>query len=165
MTHVRYIDKTRDYYISQGYEKPYQWAHFDDVPFTPLEKPLAESCVTLISTSEIGIKNDPETGKNSADEGQIGSVYSIPTKTPTDQLYARTHSYDKFATHLDDANAYFPVTRLLEAAETGRLGRIAPRLHGVFNAYSQRKTRETDAPELLKRCREDRVDVAVLVPV
>lgn len=33
-TPVRYIDKTRDYYLSQGYEKPYQWAQYDDVPFT-----------------------------------------------------------------------------------------------------------------------------------
>ncbi|PPR19565.1 MAG: hypothetical protein CFH40_02253, partial [Alphaproteobacteria bacterium MarineAlpha10_Bin3] len=43
MNHVRYIDKTRDYYLSQGYDKPYRWANFDDVPFTPLNKPLAES--------------------------------------------------------------------------------------------------------------------------
>ncbi|KDB64310.1 hypothetical protein AZ16_0859, partial [Bordetella bronchiseptica B18-5 (C3)] len=41
-TPVRYIDKTRDYYLSQGYEKPYQWAQYDDVPFTPLGKPLSE---------------------------------------------------------------------------------------------------------------------------
>ena len=30
---VRYIDRTRAYYLSQGYDKPYRWAHFDDVPF------------------------------------------------------------------------------------------------------------------------------------
>ena len=24
MSHVKYIDKTRDYYLSQGYEKPYE---------------------------------------------------------------------------------------------------------------------------------------------
>ena len=30
MSYVRYIDKTRDYYRSQGYEKAYNWAHFDE---------------------------------------------------------------------------------------------------------------------------------------
>ena len=43
MTYVRYIDKTREYYRSQGYDKPYQWAHFEEVAFQPLSKPLAES--------------------------------------------------------------------------------------------------------------------------
>ncbi|MDP7547490.1 MAG: hypothetical protein QGF20_09370, partial [Alphaproteobacteria bacterium] len=40
--YVRYIDKTRDYYLSQGYEKSYVWAHFEDVPFTEPPKPLAK---------------------------------------------------------------------------------------------------------------------------
>ena len=37
--HVRYIDKTRAYYLSQGYAKPYAWASNADAPFTPLVKP------------------------------------------------------------------------------------------------------------------------------
>ncbi|MBT6246305.1 MAG: reductase, partial [Gammaproteobacteria bacterium] len=62
-------------------------------------------------------------------------------------------------------NAYFPVTRLLEKVEQGRINSMAPRCHGVYTAYSQKKTLETDAPEVLKRCREDEVDIAVLTPV
>ena len=42
VTHVRYMDRIRDYYLAQGYEKPYRWAHFEDVPFTPLKKPLPD---------------------------------------------------------------------------------------------------------------------------
>src|SRR5687767_4487244 len=34
-SHVRYIDKTRAYYQAEGYGKSYEWAHFDDIPFTP----------------------------------------------------------------------------------------------------------------------------------
>ena len=55
-SYVRYIDKTRDYYLSQGYDKPCQWAHFEDVPFTALAKPLSKCRVTLVSTSEISIR-------------------------------------------------------------------------------------------------------------
>ena len=54
---VRYIDRTRDYYLGQGYDKPYEWAHHDDAPFTPLIKPLAESRVAIVSTSDIAIKS------------------------------------------------------------------------------------------------------------
>ena len=31
--------------------------------------------------------------------------------------------------------------------------------------YSQRKTTETDGPEILRQCLEDNVDVALLTPV
>ena len=33
--YVRYIDKTRAYYEAEGYGKPYEWAHLDDIPFSP----------------------------------------------------------------------------------------------------------------------------------
>lgn len=163
-TYVRYIDKTRDYYLSQGYEKPYQWAHFDEVPFTPLAKPLAECRVALISTSEISIRGE-EMAEDESQMGIVGGVYSLPSDTPVDQLYSPSHSYDQAATTLEDVNAFYPVTHLWNAVESGRIGGLTARFHGVYNAYSQRRTREKDAPEVLARCREDGADVAVLVPV
>ena len=56
MTHVRYMERTREFYHSQGYEKAYRWAHHDDAPFAPLKKPLAESRLALISTSQIALR-------------------------------------------------------------------------------------------------------------
>ena len=56
MTYVRYIDKTREYYRSQGYDKPYKWAHFEDAPFTSVTKPLAESRIALVSTGEVEVR-------------------------------------------------------------------------------------------------------------
>ncbi|HOM70454.1 MAG TPA: hypothetical protein PLQ58_09770, partial [Smithellaceae bacterium] len=57
-SYVRYIDKTREYYLAQGYETPYRWAHFDEVPFTPLKKPLSECCITIASTSDVALKSE-----------------------------------------------------------------------------------------------------------
>ncbi|MFO1085041.1 MAG: hypothetical protein U1E21_10780 [Reyranellaceae bacterium] len=162
--YVRYIDKTRAYYLSQGYEKPYGWARNDDAPFTPLTKPLAASTLTLISTSEIAVRDDPRFDED-AETKAVGNVYTVPSDTPSARLYSRTQSYDRYATSLDDPNAYFPIDRLHEAAARGRIGRIAPQCLGVYNAYSQRKTIERDAPEVLGQCRAMAVDVALLVPV
>ena len=165
MDHVRYIDRTRDYYLAEGYDKPYVWSHFEDAPFAPLTKPLSECRVTLVSTSDVTIK--PKAGE--ADDPThallAGSVYSIPADTPVDELYSRQEHYDTHATNLDDVNSYFPVTRLHEAAAAGRIASVAQRLHGVYTSYSQRRTSEVDGPEVLRRCREDGVDVAVLTPV
>ena len=50
-TPLNYMQRTREYYAAHGYEKPYVWAQFDDIPFTPLAKPLADSKVTIVTTS------------------------------------------------------------------------------------------------------------------
>jgi hypothetical protein len=162
--YVRYIDKTRAYYLSQGYDKPYVWAHNDSAPFTPLARPLSASTIALISTSEIAIKDDPRFDDNPETRAK-GNVYAVPSNTPASMLYSRTQSYDRYATSLDDPNAYFPIDRLHEAAAHGRVGKVAANCLGVYNAYSQRKTSERDAPEVLGQCRAMAVDVALLVPV
>ncbi len=164
MSHVRYIDRTRDYYKSQGYDKPYRWANHDDAPFAPLKKPLPESRLTLISTSQIALRTW-EDQRTPLEKGEEGNVYSFPADTPVEDLYSQSHSYDNYATTLDDVNAFFPVTRLREFEAAGRFGSLAPNVHGVYTAYSQRKTRETDAPELLRRLRDEPVDAVLLTPV
>ena len=50
-TFVSYIDRTREFYAAQGYEKPYQWARNSDVPFANLTKPLSDCRVTLVTTA------------------------------------------------------------------------------------------------------------------
>ena len=48
---ISYIQRTRSYYLALGYEKPYVWAHYTDVPFAPLQKPLQNSVIGLITTA------------------------------------------------------------------------------------------------------------------
>jgi D-proline reductase (dithiol) PrdB len=162
MSYVRYIDKTRDYYLKEGYEKPYDWAHFDDVPFTPLEKPLSECRATLVSTCDIAIRDD---GTAHTQEMLVGNAYVIPSDTPVERLYSQQEHFDKHATHVDDVDSYFPISRLREAVAAGRLGSVAARLHGVHMSYSKRHTLEADGPLVLERCREDGVDVAIMTPI
>lgn len=163
MAYVRYLDKTREYYLSEGYEKPYVWAHHEDAPFTPLTKPLAECRVGLVSTSYF-VPKDAGGELPDAVEG-LDPVYSIPSDTLAEDLVSRHQAYDRYATHLDDVDSYFPITRLREFAAEGRIGSVAPRYHGVFTSYSQRKTSDVDSPEILRRCREEEVDVVVLTPL
>lgn len=163
-SNVRYIDKTREYYLAEGYNNPYNWAHFDEVPFTPLKKPLSDCCITIVSTSDVAVKST----ENQSDENEhtlIGNVYEIGSGLAASDLFTRQEHYDRHATNLDDVDTFFPITQLHESVAEGRVGRIAPSLYGVFTAYSQKKTRDTDAPDVLKRCRENNVDVAVLTPV
>lgn len=157
---VRYIDRTRDYYAAQGFSRPYRWAVHREVPFTPLNKPLAESVVALITTA-----NEPSpAGWQEGDPRPLRRVHSFPSSHPP-RLYTDDLSWHKQATHTDDPESFLPVHRLAECVEEGRIGALAGRCHGVPTEYSQRQTLEGDAPEVLRRCREDGVDVALLVPL
>ena len=160
-TFVSYIDRTREYYRAQGYERPYQWAFFDEVPFAPLPKPLSESTLVLITTAS-PLERRPE-----ANDGIVAAkeVSSGSSAAPPERLYTDDLSWDKEATHTDDLDSYFPIHRLHELVDAGRIGQLASRYHGVPTEYSQRRTMEQDAPEILRRCREDGVDAAVLVPL
>ena len=152
---VQYMERTRLYYEAQGFDRSYQWAHFDDVPFTPLKKPLSESRIAVITTGSLydRLMTDPR----SVDSGQTSELPS--------HLFASDLAWDKQATHMNDLGSYLPITVLNEFVDAGKLGSIAPRFHCLPTEYSQRRTRETDAPEILARCVEDHVDVALMVPL
>lgn len=164
MTHVRYMDRIRDYYLREGYEKPYRWAHYEDVPFAPLTKPLADCRVALISTSDVSVKR-ADGAAPSESEVTVGNVYAIASDTPVERLYSRQESYDRNATDLDDVNAYLPLTRLRELTDAGRIGGVTKDFFNVNRGYSQSLMRETSAPQVLEMCRQQAADVALLTPV
>lgn len=155
---VSYIDKSREYYLAQGYANPYRWAYHQDAPFTPLARPLAEARVGLVTTASL-LEGDVDPDPFAAPK----VVYSAPVDPPPAGLYTMHRSWDKEATHTNDLDSFAPINRLQEAAASGRIGSLSPRFYGAPTEYSQRKTNEVDAPEILKLCREDEVDAAILV--
>lgn len=161
---IPYMQRTRDYYLALGYGNPYRWAHFVEVPFTPLGTPLSRARVALITTAapfqpEAGDQG-PGAPYNAA--AKFYQVYSVSTESAPDLRISHV-GYDRKHTSAADIHAYFPLARMKEAVAAGRIGALAPRVHGAPTNRSHRAT-ETDASELLRRCREDGVDAAVLVP-
>jgi D-proline reductase (dithiol) PrdB len=161
---IPYMQRTREYYLALGYGNPYRWAHFVEVPFTPLRTPLSRARVGLITTAapfEPGAGDQgPGAPYNAA--AKFYHVYSVSTESVPDLRISHV-GYDRKHTSAADIHAYFPLARMKEARVTGRIGALGPRVHGAPTNRSQRAT-ETDAAELLRRCREDEVDAAVLVP-
>ncbi len=152
---TRYMDRTREFYAAQGFSKAYVWAHHDSAPFLELRKPLAESTLTVITTAALYDRKATDTRE----------VVSGSLLEPPQPLFGNDLAWDKTVTHMNDLGSFFPHEPLQAAVASGRLGALTRRFHCIPTEYSQRRTLDSDAPEILRRCQEDRADLALLVPL
>ena len=164
-TAIPYMARTREYYAAIGYTTPYRWAHYVEAPFQPLKKPLAQSRIALVTTAapfDPG-KGDQGPGAKYNGGAKFYQVYDGDTSKTHDVRISHI-AYDRVHTSAEDSGTWFPRQQLRRLAGVGRIGEVAPRFFGAPTNRSHRVTIDTDAPEILRRCRADGVDAAVLVP-
>jgi D-proline reductase (dithiol) PrdB len=161
---IPYLRRIRDYYQGLGYGAPYRWAHYAEVPFLPLAKPLAACQVTLITTAAPyrPDRGDQGPGAPYNAAAKFYSVYSGDSAVDHDLRISHL-AYDRMHTTAEDANTWFPLPQLRRCAVAGRISAVARNFHGVPTNRSQRVTIEQDCPELAARCRADAIDAAILV--
>jgi len=162
---IPYMTRTRDWYLALGYGNPYRWAHYAEVPFTPLVQPLSNMTVALLTTASPYDPNKGEQGIGAPynAEAKFYKVYSGDVTQDHDVRISHV-AIDRKNTTMEDRNTWFPLPAMRAAASAGRIGRLASRFHGIPTNRSQRHTLEVDCPEVLRRCQEDGVEAAVLVP-
>jgi len=161
---IPYMQRTRDYYVALGYGNPYRLG--------PLRRGAIHAAAHAAEPGPRG--PDHHGGPVSARAGnqepgapynaaaKFYQVYSIPSESVPDLRISHV-GYDRKHSSAADIHAYFPLARMKEAAAAGRIGSLGPRVHGAPTNRSHRAT-ETDAADLRRRCQEDSVDAAVLVP-
>ncbi|MBU3637704.1 glycine/sarcosine/betaine reductase selenoprotein B family protein [Polynucleobacter sp. es-MAR-4] len=162
---VRYIERTRNYYLGLGYETPYVWAHYINVPFTPLQKPLNQSTLGLVTTA---VPFDASKGPQGpgAPYNAAAKFYDPYTRSIDADVDLRiAHvGIDRRNANMQDSNCWFPLDAAKRAAASGRIQSLAKHFYGLPTNRSQRHTLEIDAPLILGKMRADHVDVAVLIP-
>ncbi|MBL8381596.1 MAG: reductase [Burkholderiales bacterium] len=161
---IRYIQRTHEWYDLLGYGNPYRYAHYLEVPFTPLARPLAQSRVALLTTAAPYHPDKGEQGVRSPYNAAAKFYQPYVGDSALDHDLRVSHVAVDRAHAVDDIDAWFPLRALRRAAAAGTIGAVAPRFVGVPTNRSQRHTLETDCPAVLDFLREDRVDCAVLVP-
>jgi D-proline reductase (dithiol) PrdB len=161
---IAYLQRVREYYLALGYGAPNEWAHYAEVPFQPLAKPLSACRVALVTTAAPyqPDKGDQGPGAPYNAAAKFYAVYSGDARQDHDLRIAHL-AIDRQHTTAEDAATWFPLAALRRAAAAGRIGAVAPRFHGAPTNRSQRTTLAVDGAEIVARCRDDDVDVAVLV--
>ena len=154
-TPTSYMQRTREFYAAQGFDRAYVWAHHDQTPFTPLHKPLADCRLGIVTTAALHDRQATDTRTTDC----------APLHPPPERLWGNDLAWDKTVTHMDDIDSYFPLRALQAAVDEGRLGSLTDRFYCVPTDYSQRRTLEVDAPRILEWLREDGADIALLVPL
>ncbi len=162
---IRYIERTRNYYHGLGYENPYVWAHYLEVPFTPLKKTLNQSVLGLVTTA---VPFDPSKGAQGpgAPYNAAAKFYEPFTRSIQEQADLRiAHvGVDRKNANMEDGNCWFPLEAAKRALAKGLIQSLSKNFYGLPTNRSQRHTLEIDAPLILSKMRADHVDVAVLIP-
>ena len=152
---VSYIDKSREYYAANGYERPYAWASYREVPFVPWGSAgidIANATIGVVTTTFPLGHSRPK------------QVYAQASSPIPEAMFTDDLSWDKDATNTDDVGSFLPLAALNKLAADGGIGAVAERFYGIPTEYSQRSTHE-DADRIIEWAREDGVDAMVLVPL
>ncbi|MGE3918577.1 MAG: glycine/sarcosine/betaine reductase selenoprotein B family protein [Hyphomicrobiaceae bacterium] len=161
MEPIRYIDTLNAKYGAMGFPA-YDWSRYDDAPFTPLAKPLAECSVSLLTSGGVSRCGLPPFQADARNDLRVDAVAQ---DAPSDDFQIHDSYYD----HTDadrDLNCVFPIDRLRELASRGEIGAVAPRLWSGFmgRIYRRKAVLEEKAPELAAALKADGVDILVAVP-
>jgi hypothetical protein len=138
-----------------------------EIPWTPLDKPLEESTVALISSAGLALKTDrsfDQEGERRNPWWGDPSFRLLPrTATEKDVRLYHLHIHPRLAEQ--DLNTLMPLQRLLEMEEQGEIGRSAAH-HYSFMGYilQPQALLEGSVPGMIQHMRRDGVDLVVLVP-
>ena len=152
--------------LSQGI--PAESSHAQ-IPWAPVEKPLSESKVALLSTAGLSMKGD--------EPFDMEMERKRPTRGDPSwrRLRADATSQTIEATHLHidtgyierDLNVALPVDRLRELVAAGEVGAIADSHYSImgYQGSDTRTLEQESAPAIAEAMKSEEVDLALLAPV
>ena len=132
----QYMARTRCYYRALGYNQDYIWATHDDVPFTPLRKPLPESRVAPITTA------------SPPDFDGVKRVWSGRVSSPPPTLFTDNVAWEKDSTHTNDGASFLPIDAVSALASEGMVAGLTARFHGVPTVGDERRRQQAAKKEV-----------------
>jgi len=145
--------------------RTYRWRRIDPVPHAPLRKPLGDCRVAIVSSA--GLVLPSQEPFDTQIRGGDPSFREIPADTDV-SILVDTHRSETFdhADMRDDPNLVFPIDRMRELAERGRIGSVNQRhLSFMGGITAPGRLVKYTAPEAARQLVSDAVDAALLIPV
>ena len=145
--------------------KAYRWRRIDPVPWAPLKKSVAQSRLVLVSSA--GIVTSEQKPFDNSIRGGDPSIREIPSDVDVSTLIEthRSVAFDHTGIR-QDPNLAFPADRLRELSAAGIIGSLNHRYLSIMGSVTApgRLIKRT-IPQVVPKLVEDRVDIALLIPV
>jgi hypothetical protein len=126
------------------------------IPYTPFRGKLEEATICLVSTAGVREKSD----RPFQVEGDTTYRAIDGSKSGADLAYDDDH-YDHTCVD-QDLNCVFPIDRLRDLANEGRIGGCAPKHFSMGFSQALRELRQTTIPSLVREVDKLRPDAVLL---
>jgi D-proline reductase (dithiol) PrdB len=160
------LSEVRDLRLQdQLFVRTYRWRRIDPVPWAPLRKPLAECRLGLVSSA--GLSAPGQQPFDTTVKGGDPSFREVPTDLEVSRLVEthRSRSWDHTGV-ARDKNLAFPIDRLQELVDQGRIGSVASHaLSFMGSITAPGRLRRDYLPRAADVFDSEQVDIALLVPV
>ena len=136
----------------------------DDVPWTPLAKDLSDSTVAIVTTAGLHLRDDKPFNRDHP--GGESTYRIIPSDSDTADIVQSHFSigFDRTAIYRD-INITFPIDRMRELAEQGKIGNVAPNHYSFMGALRDCTiVAEQTGPEVAQRLKDEGVNLVFLTP-
>jgi len=138
-----------------------------EIPWTPLDRPLSESSVALVSSAGLALKTDQSFDQAGERENPWWGdpSYRILPKDATGADVSLYHMHINNRLVEQDLNTLLPLQRLLELEASGEIGSSADHHYSYMGYILQPKTLLAESiPPMIRQMKQDEVNVVVLVP-
>ena len=151
--------------LAQRFITAYEpWESGEAVPWAPPHKPLGECKLALVTTS--GVHHSSQEPFDMQDSDGDPSFRAIDGATIGND-YKITHDYYDHSDAEKDLNIIFPLQRLQELQQEGEIGQLADTHYSFMGHIDGRHIASLigqAAQEVVKRLKQDQVNVVLLTP-
>ena len=136
----------------------------DAVPWAPLAKDLSDSTVAIVTTAGLHLRDDKPFNRDHP--GGESTYRIIPSNSDTADIVQSHFSigFDRTAIYRD-INITFPIDRMRELAEQGKIGNVAPNHYSFMGALRDCTiVAEQTGPEVAQRLKDEGVNLVFLTP-
>ena len=140
------------------------WESGEEIPWTPLKKPLSECKLAVVTTS--GVHHTDQQSFDMQD-GEGDPTFRTINATTIGNSYRITHDYYDHSDAEKDLNIILPIDRLRELQAAGIIGDLAARHYsfmGHIDGHHIATLIGKSARQVVEKLLQDEVDVVLLTP-
>jgi len=143
--------------------KRYPFVISDGIPWTPYGGQPSQQTLALITSGGLYLRDSQPPFNTESIHGDP-SLRVIP-RTARAEDFGIAHAHYDHSLAEQDINVIFPLQRLIELEREGMIGRLAQHHYSLSYVNDVAPLVTQTVPDLIRRIRDEAVDVLLLVPV